>query len=214
MSIVWRVVEIPSFFCWNLCRIYYSTVVCWFLYLYYVLMRRQLLYPILSLMGLLLISPLMVFAHSGEDLLLGLWFYYLIWWIPKTIALWKVFKRAGEAGWKAIIPFYDGYIMFKITWIKNWFWYMIIVCILALFLVLILRYCCDIWEILIDVVAIFSEVFLLIVLMVMHFMFARKYWWGVFASILFAIFYPVGILVLGSWNFKYQGKPDKSIVEA
>lgn len=204
----------PSFFCWNLCRIYYSTVVCWFLYLYYVLMRRQLLYPILSLMGLFMLSPLMVFAHNGWDAVIGFWFYYLIWWIPKTIALWKVFKSAGESGWKAIVPFYDGYVMFKIAWIKNWFWYMIIVCILALLFWLILPYRWDVLEILIYVVAIFSEIFLLIVLMVMHFMFARKYWWEVFASILFAIFYPVGILVLGFGNYKYQGKTKETVVEA
>lgn len=31
-------------------------------------------------------------------------------------AMWRVFTKAGEAGWKAIIPIYNTYIMFKIAW--------------------------------------------------------------------------------------------------
>lgn len=32
------------------------------------------------------------------------------------IAMYKLFKKAGEAGWKAIIPIYNLYILYKITW--------------------------------------------------------------------------------------------------
>ena len=38
------------------------------------------------------------------------------------IAWWKLFEKAGEKGWKAIIPVYNTYILFKICGIKNWFW--------------------------------------------------------------------------------------------
>ncbi len=31
-------------------------------------------------------------------------------------ALWKVFEKADEAGWKAIIPIYNLYILFKIVY--------------------------------------------------------------------------------------------------
>ena len=31
------------------------------------------------------------------------------------IATWMMFKKAGEAGWAAIIPFYNAYILFKIA---------------------------------------------------------------------------------------------------
>lgn len=33
-----------------------------------------------------------------------------------VIALWKIFTKAGEAGWKAIIPVYNLYILYKISW--------------------------------------------------------------------------------------------------
>ena len=39
------------------------------------------------------------------------------------IAGWKIFEKAGEKGWKILIPIYDVYILFKICGIKNWFWW-------------------------------------------------------------------------------------------
>ena len=32
------------------------------------------------------------------------------------IARWKVFTKAGEAGWKSIIPIYNEYVEWKISW--------------------------------------------------------------------------------------------------
>ena len=47
-------------------------------------------------------------------------FYILI-----IIANWKIFEKAGEPGWKAIIPIYNIYIMFKIVNMKSWFWWIL-----------------------------------------------------------------------------------------
>lgn len=33
---------------------------------------------------------------------------------------WRIFTKAGEEGWKAIIPCYNVYIIFKITWGTGW----------------------------------------------------------------------------------------------
>lgn len=43
------------------------------------------------------------------------------------IAFWKIFQKAGEKGWKAIIPFYNQYTEFKIFWSTKWFWITFIV---------------------------------------------------------------------------------------
>ena len=49
-----------------------------------------------------------------------------IWWILQIIANWRVFTKAGESGWKSIIPVYSDYITFKISWTKGktvfWIW--------------------------------------------------------------------------------------------
>ena len=38
------------------------------------------------------------------------------------IAFWKIYAKAGEPGWKSIIPIYNLYIFCKITWGKGWMW--------------------------------------------------------------------------------------------
>ena len=46
--------------------------------------------------------------------------------IMTIIGLWKVFKKSGEDGWKAIIPVYNMYILMKITGVKT-YWLLILV---------------------------------------------------------------------------------------
>lgn len=46
----------------------------------------------------------------------GTWVFTLIICILFIVAWWKIFEKAGEAGWKSIIPFYNSYILFKIAW--------------------------------------------------------------------------------------------------
>lgn len=36
------------------------------------------------------------------------------------IALWKIYEKGGEKGWKALIPFYNVYIEFKLFWGNGW----------------------------------------------------------------------------------------------
>lgn len=39
------------------------------------------------------------------------------------IAGWKIFKKAGQPGWKILIPFYNAYILFKIVGMNFWGWF-------------------------------------------------------------------------------------------
>ena len=36
------------------------------------------------------------------------------------VGMWKVFAKAGEPGWAAIIPFYNSYVLFKIAMGNGW----------------------------------------------------------------------------------------------
>ena len=48
----------------------------------------------------------------------------LIIYIILVIANWKIFTKAGEAGWKSLIPFLNTYVIFKISWEARMFWIM------------------------------------------------------------------------------------------
>ena len=57
--------------------------------------------------------------------------FAVVFYIVTVIATWKIFKKAGEPGWKCLIPIYNYYIMYKIVGMKNWFWWMLVITICA-----------------------------------------------------------------------------------
>lgn len=36
------------------------------------------------------------------------------------VALWKVYKKAGEHGWACIVPFYNGFCFYRMAWGNGW----------------------------------------------------------------------------------------------
>jgi len=40
----------------------------------------------------------------------------LVFYVLRIIAGWKVFVKAGEKGWKSLIPIYNQIIQYKLTW--------------------------------------------------------------------------------------------------
>ena len=50
----------------------------------------------------------------------------IIYSILLIIANWKVFTKAGQPGWKTLIPVYNVYIRYKIAWKASMFWLLIL----------------------------------------------------------------------------------------
>lgn len=48
----------------------------------------------------------------------------IVWYVIMVIANWKIFTKAGEAGWKSIVPVLNSYVLFKIAWNVKMFWIM------------------------------------------------------------------------------------------
>ena len=71
---------------------------------------------------------------SGVASIISLVFYVLV-----VIADWKIFEKAGEAGWLSLIPVVNAYIMFKIVYGSGWKFLLILVPILGE--VLAITYC-------------------------------------------------------------------------
>ena len=47
------------------------------------------------------------------------------------LAYWMIFRKAGEAGWKALIPFYGTYIEYKLFWNNRMFVLWLIMALIA-----------------------------------------------------------------------------------
>lgn len=56
-------------------------------------------------------------AGMGVTITFALIFYALV-----VVAGWKIFTKAGEAGWKSIIPVYNLYVFYKIAKVNFWVW--------------------------------------------------------------------------------------------
>lgn len=51
------------------------------------------------------------------------------------VAQWKIFVKAGEPGWKCLVPFLNGYTLYKLFWKPVYYWLTlvlgVIVCVLV-----------------------------------------------------------------------------------
>lgn len=54
--------------------------------------------------------------------LIGVFVLTIIWLFITILGRWKLLKKAGESGWKSLIPFYGTYTIYKISWHTTMFW--------------------------------------------------------------------------------------------
>lgn len=65
-------------------------------------------------------------GNSGGGIFGGVFFiFWLAVVVVVLIAMWKVFVKAGQPGWAAIVPIYNTYIMLKIAG-RPWWWLLLL----------------------------------------------------------------------------------------
>lgn len=57
--------------------------------------------------------------------------FLIIFYVLLIIAGWKILKKAGEPGWKILIPIYNAYMLLKIVGMKKWFWALLLVSVVC-----------------------------------------------------------------------------------
>lgn len=68
-------------------------------------------------------------STNTSGILGALMAYSIIWLVlvvVAVVALWKIFTKAGEAGWKSIVPIYNTYILLKIIG-RPWWWLLLLI---------------------------------------------------------------------------------------
>lgn len=65
--------------------------------------------------------------YASQAMSTGYYICSLIFYVISVVAMWKMFEKADEAGWKSIIPIYNLYILFKIAWGKGWMFLLLFV---------------------------------------------------------------------------------------
>ncbi len=116
----------------------------------------------------------------------------LVFLILDVIGKWRMFKKAGESGWKALIPVYSTYIQCEIVGISPWWLLVIFICYLIASFFTPFKFICEI------VVVYFSIIISLST--------ARSYGKTDGFGIGLFLLSPVFNMILGFDNSKYEGK--------
>lgn len=124
----------------------------------------------------------------------------IVWYVLLVIANWRIFTKAGEAGWKSIIPIYNMYILYKISWKTTMFWIVIAAFVLCGIL-------SPIGGAASAIGAIFS-IAAMIIGIIQNYKLAKAFGHGVGFTIGLIIFSPIFFLILGFGSSKYIGKSD------
>lgn len=53
------------------------------------------------------------------------------WYILNVVAYWRIFTKAGEAGWKSLIPVYNTYVQYRLTWNTKMFFVSLVLSLLT-----------------------------------------------------------------------------------
>jgi hypothetical protein len=125
------------------------------------------------------------------------------WYILTAIADWKIFTKAGEAGWKSIIPIYNIIVEFRLCWsgVMGAFF-----CVAALVANIVTAgQNLANWQMIVGGV-------LLIVMLVLYFIQSMKlskaFGKGAGFGICLLLFGPLARLVLGFGSARYVGRPN------
>ena len=149
-------------------------------------------------MGLIAISSLMLLG--GMYLMIA-----FAWWLLQIIANWRIFTKAGEAGWKSIIPIYGDYISYKIAWQPAYFWLTFILGIVSSYL----QGTLETGESLtVYMLVILIKIILVVISIIYSIKLARAFGRGTGFAIGLIFLQPIFMLILGFGDDRYYG-PDK-----
>ena len=103
--------------------------------------------------------------------------FNIIWLALAVVGLWKCFSKAGEAGWKAIVPIYNVVIMLRLAGKPGWWFLLLLIPFVNIY---------------------FGIVFTIA--------FGKAYERSVLFSIIMLLFLsPIGLLIVGFGGSRYVG---------
>lgn len=112
-----------------------------------------------------------------------LWVAYAVFIVLYIVAYWKIFTKAGEAGWKSIIPIYNIVTALRIVGMSGWYVLLFLVPLVNFFMSITLAY-----------------------------KIAKAFGYGVGMTILELIF-GIGLLIIGFGSAKYTAPEGPTIAD-
>ncbi len=142
-------------------------------------------------------------------LVIGLVYFVVctVWLVLQLVAWWKIFTKAGEKGWKCLVPFYNQYTQFKITWDTRYFWLMIALVIGFVILMPIGVFIGGIMGVLIGTLAVVVYVAAFVIGITATHRLSQAFGHGVGFTLGLLFLQPIFALILGLGSDQYLGNP-------
>lgn len=148
---------------------------------------------------------------SNEILTAGLCAIGFIVAIFTIIAYWIVYRKAGEKGWKCLIPFYNDYIFYKFSWNVKFFFIFLPFTLIYLGISIIQRWFIDCFfgnNLMIETLLILLFICLIAILVIniiKKVKLAKSFGKGVLFTLGLIFFEPIFVMILAFGKSKYVG---------
>lgn len=122
-------------------------------------------------------------------------FFLTAYEVCMVVGLWRLFEKAGEYGWKALIPGYNIYTQYKLVWDVEWFWKGAVLFGISI----VLSWMGGIFHLL----AILFDLGVMFIWFNGNYKLAQAYGKGIEYALALVFIYPVGILLLAFGDSEY-----------
>lgn len=127
-----------------------------------------------------------------------------IFYVLLVIAQWKIFTKAGEKGWKSLIPFYNIYVTFRIFWETKWFWMYLGSVLVASIVSSLVQNNTDVTSLLLLLLSLAVAIFGLIIWVMLSNRISKSFGHDIGYTIGLVFFTDIFLLILGFNKDKYK----------
>ena len=140
--------------------------------------------------------------------------FWIMWYVLVLIARWKVFDKAGIAGWKSLIPIYSDYCTFKISWKTAVFWLFLVLSVASAIISGRIASLTENEEAIPAIISLLETVVglaMTAINLIMNIKLAQKFGHGILFGLGLAFLTPLFTLILGLGSSDFRGNPEEGL---
>ena len=147
-------------------------------------------------------------------IIMSFFFMWALWYVLCLISRWKVFDKAGIAGWKSLIPIYSDYCTYKIAWKTSYFWIVFAAGIVSAFVSNSISGYTDAGEAVPFMLSLISTVCgltVMVINLIMNLSLSARFGRGILFGLGLTFFGPIFYMILGLGASEYHGNPEEGL---
>ena len=147
-------------------------------------------------------------------IIMSFFFVWALWYVLCLISRWRVFDKAGIAGWKSLIPIYSDYCTYKIAWKTSYFWIVFAAGIVSAFVSNSISGYTDAGEAVPFMLSLISTVCgltVMVINLIMNLSLSARFGRGILFVLGLTFFGPIFYMILGLGASEYHGNPEEGL---